>query len=353
MTQNIKYYFFVFSLATFLLVGCGESDTAEDMDSVDSTQVVNVYSHRSYDVDKMLYEAFEEETGIKVNVISDDADKLIAKLQMASASTDADVLITVDAARLYRAYEAGLFDTLALATIQDNIGEGLVGAENSWVALTKRARVVAYDPEKVEPEEIATWEDLTKPRFKGEIAVRSSDNVYNQSLLSAIISSKGEEYAKQWAEGIVENMVADPAGNDRDQIRKVASGEASVAIVNTYYYGLLGASEDPADREVAEKVALAFPEVPGGGVHINVSGIGVLKNSPNPENAMRLIEYLTSGTAQNIYSEQNFEYPANPNAIMNKEIATWGDFEPDDTPLDSLGYYNKQAVMIFDQVGWK
>lgn len=340
---------FLLILATAFISCGGEEEAPEE----NTEQVVNVYSHRSYDVDKQLYDAFEAETGIKVNVISDDADKLIAKLKMGSARAEADLLITVDAARLWRAVDAGLLDTIPMDVIEGNISPELIGADGRWVALTKRARVVAYDPERVKPEEISTWADLTKPRFKGEIAVRSSENVYNQSLMAAMIASEGPEAAEEWAKGIVENMAGEPTGNDRDQIKKVAAGEASVAIVNTYYYGLLKSSEDESEREVAESVKLLFPTLPSGGVHINVSGVGLIDGAPNRENALELIKYLTSGTAQNIYSEMNFEYPANANAIMNKEIATWGDFEADDTELDTLGALNSEAVKIFDRVGWK
>jgi len=342
----------ILPVLAFCTVSCGdnhEDDTAPQ----DNSQIVNVYSHRSYDVDKLLYEQFESETGIKVNVISDDADKLIAKLQMSSSGSDADLLITVDAARLWRAEEAGLFDTLADDELNTKISTGMISGSNTWIALTKRARVIAYDPNKVSAEELQSWEDLTKPRFKGEIAVRSSNNVYNQSLLAAMIASNGEEEALKWAEGIVSNMAGDPKGNDRDQIRKVAAGEASVAIVNTYYYGMMSNSEDQADKEVAEKTKLAFPIIPGGGTHINVSGIGLLKSAPNRENAISLIAFLTSEKAQNIYGEMNYEYPTNPDAMIETTVASWGNFEADDTPLDSLGAYNAAAVKVFDKAGWK
>ncbi|GAB5466561.1 MAG: Fe(3+) ABC transporter substrate-binding protein [Candidatus Kapaibacteriales bacterium] len=335
------------------MFACGEKEEPSDEPTADNTKVVNVYSHRSYDVDSELYAAFEEETGIKVNVISDKADMLIEKLKMDAQSSDADLLITVDAARLYRAVEEGLLDSVATETLLEQVPENLIGGNRQWYALTKRARVLAYNPANVKAEELETWESITEDRFKGRISVRSSDNVYNQSLLAAMIASKGEEWATEWAKAVKKNMWSEPKGNDLDQMKNVAAGDADVAIVNTYYYGLLASSEDEAEREVADKIKLAFPVIPGGGVHVNVSGVGLLKNSPNRENAIKLMEYLTGGNAQKIYSEDNYEYPANPNAVMSKMIASWPPFEEDATSLDSLGSYNKAAVKIFDVVGWK
>jgi iron(III) transport system substrate-binding protein len=316
-------------------------------------QEVNVYTHRHYAPDQELFAKFEKETGIKVNVVNASADELILKMENEGAQSPADVLITVDAGRLQRAKEKGLLQSVSSNILNTNVPAHLRDTDNQWFGLTKRARVIVYAKDRVKPEDLSTYEGLTESKWQGKVLIRSSGNIYNQSLMASVIANAGEEEAKAWAAGMVKNMARSPKGNDRDQMKAVVAGEGDIAIVNTYYLGNLLSSNDPTEVSVGEKIGVFFPNQEDRGTHINVSGAGVAKYAPNKTNAVKFIEFLSGKEAQKVFSSTNFEYPVNPNVEMSDLLKSWGAFKEDKLPLSKLGELNKEAVLLFDQIGWK
>ncbi|MEP0984890.1 extracellular solute-binding protein [Ekhidna sp.] len=336
----------------FLLITLAIACTApkENSEAGSSEEkVLNVYSHRHYDADKQAFERFTKETGIEINLVKAGADELINRLEMEGQNSPADVLITVDAAKLNRAKSKGLLQPVDANT--KNKPE-FVDVENHWYAITYRARVVAFDKEDVDISELSTYEDLASNKWKNRILIRSSSSSYNQSLLSSIIHENGPSAAQEWANGIVANMAREPKGGDRDQIKAIASGVGDIAVVNTYYVGLLLNSENPEEVKVGERVGIYFPNQEDRGGHINISGIGVTKYAPNKANAIKFIEFLTSKEIQEFYAATSFEYPVHKEVSPDSTIAAWGEFK-----IDNLDYAQKpelleEAIKIFDEAGW-
>jgi len=315
-------------------------------------QEITLYTHRHYDSDKVIFEKFEKETGIKINVVKASADELIQKLESEGKQTPADLLLTVDAGRLVRAKTKGLLQSVDSKVLDSTIPSYLKDEDNKWFGLTKRARIIAYSKERVKPEELTTYEALTEPEWKKKILIRASNNIYNQSLLASIIANNGKTEAKTWAEGMVTNFARVPKGNDRDQIKAILAGEGDLAIVNTYYIGKLLNSKDPVEVNAANAVGLFFPNQDNRGTHINISGIGVTKYAPNKANAIKFIEYLVSKEVQEIFAQTNYEYPVNALANTSELLTSWGNFKEDHLPLAKLGELNKAAVITFDEVAW-
>ena len=270
-------------------------------------EVVNLYTSRHYDADEQLYQRFTEQTGIEVNVIEGNADELIERMRNEGANSPADVLITVDAGRLWRAKEAGVLQSIESETLNERVPENLRDPDGQWYGLTKRARVLIYNRDAVDPTELSSYEDLAEDEWNDRVLIRSSSNVYNQSLAGSMIAALGEDRTSEWAAGMVENMARPPQGGDTDQIRAVAAGEGDVAVSNTYYLGRLINSDDPADQEVASKVAVFFPNQEGRGTHVNISGAGVAAFAPNPDNARAFLEFMVSDEAQEIFAGANEE----------------------------------------------
>ncbi len=314
---------------------------------------VNVYSHRHYPSDQELYDRFTERTGIEVNVVTGSADQLITRLATEGAESPADVLITVDAGRLHRARSQGLLQTVSSDTLEARVPSHLRHPDGYWYGLTRRARIVAYARDRVSEEELPTYEELAADRWEGEILVRSSENVYNQSLLASLAAHHGEESARQWARGIVDNMAREPQGGDTDQATAVAAGVGDLAIVNHYYVARLKASDDSEEQRVGEALGVHFPNQDGRGAHVNVSGAGVTAASDDTGSAVRLLEFLTSPEAQRLFAQANQEYPVNPEVEPSQLLQSWGDFRADTLNLSTLGELNDAAVRIFDQVGWQ
>nr|MBI1230043.1 extracellular solute-binding protein [Cytophagales bacterium] len=319
----------------------------------DSEEVVNVYTHRHYEADQQLFDKFSEATGIKVNVVSASADELIQKLELEGQGSPADVLITVDAGRLHRAQEKGLLQAITSETLSENIPSKFREPNGQWFGLTYRARILAYHKDRVSPDELDSYESLTDEKWKGRVLTRSSENIYNQSLLASIIAHSGEEAAEAWAGGLLANMAREPKGSDRDQVKAVASGEGDVAIVNSYYIGLMLNDSNPEEVKAAEQIAVFFPNQNDRGTHINISGAGVTAHAPNKDNAVKLLEYLSGEEAQRILSMVNYEFPVNPNVEKSPLLASWGDFKSDEINLSELGKNNRNAVVVFDKVNWK
>ncbi len=320
-------------------------------------EVVNVYSARHYDTDLALYEKFTAETGIEVNLIEASGDELIARIEAEGANSPADVVITVDAGRLWRVEEAGLLQPVHSDILEERVPEHLRHPDGLWFAISKRARVIMYNKENGAPEGLDSYEDLADPAYPG-LCIRSSSNVYNQSLLGSIIAAHGEEAAEAWAAGIVANLGREPEGGDRDQIAAVASGECDLAVANTYYLAGMLASDDPGQVAIAEKIGVIFPnqegEGPlGRGTHVNISGAGVVATAPNLENAVRFIEFLVSDEAQAIIAGQNQEFPVVAGVPAPEIVAAWGPFKEDTVNAAEFGANNPIALQIADRVGWK
>ncbi|MCF8000548.1 MAG: Fe(3+) ABC transporter substrate-binding protein [Halanaerobiales bacterium] len=314
---------------------------------------VNLYTNRHYDTDKLLLDKFEEQTGIQVNVLKGGSDELIEKIIREGESTSADLLITADAGRLHRAKTKGLLQPVENETLFNNIPKNLRDTENYWFGLTVRGRVIVYSKDRVDPSELSTYGDLTDEKWEDRILVRSSSNIYNQSLLASLIAIHGEEWATEWAAGVVDNMARKPQGNDRAQATAIASGEGDIAIMNTYYLGKMLNSSNPEEVKVAKQLEIFFPSQETTGTHINVSGIGLTKYAKNKENAIKLMEYFSSVEAQEMFAKANYEYPVNPNVEPSELLSSWGEFESQDINLSKLGENNTKAYMIFNRVGWK
>lgn len=335
--KSLKLIIAIAILSTTSLIASGE---------------VNIYSHRHYDTDRELYKVFEKNTGIKVNVVHAKAAELLARLKIEGSNSPADLFITADVGNLYDAKSAGVLQSIESVTLNKIIPEHLRDSDGQWYGLTKRARVIIYNKQNVDPNTLSTYEALGEKDFGYKIAVRTSANAYNKSLISSIISHNGEEAAIAWAKGVVSNMARAPKGNDRDQIRAAASGEADVAIANTYYVGRFVTSKDPADREVAEKIGVFFPNQNDRGAHINISGAGVTKSAKNKDNAIKLLEFLVSPEAQESFVSANFEYPINPTVEVNSIVKEWGDFKEDALPLDIVGKNSIKATKIAQEAKW-
>ena len=318
-----------------------------------ATQEVNIYSHRHYDTDKQLYKMFEKNTGIKVNIVKAKANELINRLESEGKNSPADILITSDAGRLYLAQEKGLLQTINSKILNEAVPENLRQKNGYWFALTKRARVIVYNKDKVNSSELSTYEDLTSPKFKGKVLIRKASNIYNQSLLASMIAHDGEKNAKAWAKGMVNNFARTPKGSDRDQMKAVAANVGDVAVVNTYYVGKLLNSKKTSEVKVGEKMGVFFPNQNDRGTHINISGAGVAKYSKNKENAVKLLEFLVSPKAQGMFAEANYEYPVNKNVKPSALLESWGTFREDTLDLEELGKNNAKAVKIFNEVNWK
>lgn len=314
---------------------------------------VNVYTHRHYEADAQLFEQFENETGISVNVVTAGADELIQRLSQEGELTSADILVTADAGRLEYAKELELLQPLDSSAIRSAVPSAYRDADGYWTGLTIRGRVIVYDGDRDDGSQLSTYEALTDPSFADSLLVRSSANIYNQSLLASLIAHHGVEQAEAWAAGMVGNMAREPQGNDRDQMKALVSGEGRYAIVNTYYVGLLQTSSDPYEREVGDRIRVFFPNQDGRGTHVNVSGAGITAHAPNRENAQKLLEYLVTAESQELFAMANFEYPVRDDVPLHPVVASWGEFKADDLNLSSLGTFNTEAVKIFDKTGWK
>lgn len=314
---------------------------------------INIYSHRHYDSDKILFKKFTDQTGIKINVIKGSADQLIERLISEGGNSPADILFTVDAGRLHRAKVAGILQPIESKILSENIPPSMRDEDGYWFGLTVRARVLVYSKERVTPDQLSTYEDLANRKWRGKIAVRSSSNIYNQSLMASIIASNGSRKALTWAKSIRKNMARAPRGSDRDQARAVAAGLADVAIMNTYYLGILANSPDAKDREVFKKVSVFFPNQNDRGTHINISGAGITKSSKNKKDAIKFLEFLSGSDSQKTFGSVNYEYPIKIEANQSELLNSWGPFKYDKLNLSVLGANNAEAVKLFDKAGWE
>ncbi|MEO1351086.1 MAG: Fe(3+) ABC transporter substrate-binding protein [Cyanobacteria bacterium J06635_15] len=320
-----------------------------------SNSSLNLYSSRHYDTDDALYEGFADATGIRVNLIEAEADLLIERIKNEGTNSPADLLVTVDAGRLWRADQEDLFEPIASSTLEQAIPEYLRHPEGLWFGLTKRARVIMYNRDAVEPSELSTYEDLADSKWRGRILVRSSTNIYNQSLVGSLIAAHGEEATEEWVSEFVANFARDPEANDTAQIKAAAAGLGDIAIANTYYLARLAKSDDPQDQAVADQIGVFFPNQGEGerGTHVNISGAGVLKSAPNKEAAIQFLEYLVSPEAQSIFAEGNNEYPVVEGAPLDPVVASFGEFKEDTVSAAVFGRNNPTALQVCDRAGWE
>ncbi len=340
------------TLATFILAGTLLSTTAITVDADD--EVVNVYSARKEALILPILERFKEDTGIEFNLVTGKADELLKRIELEGEATPADIFITTDAGRLNRAKEAGVLQAIPSASIEPT-PEHLRDADDMWVGLSMRARPIFYALDRVNPDELSTYEQLTDESWQGRVCIRSSSNIYNQSLLASMIESNGPDTTLEWATAFVKNFARPPSGGDTDQIKAVAAGLCDVAIANTYYYGRLVASDKDADNEVAARIGVFWPNQGDGdrGTHVNVSGGGIVKHSKNADNAVRLIEYLLTTDSQIWYANVNHEYPIVPGVPVSSVLEEIGSFRADDINMTTLGKNNRKAVELMDKAGWR
>lgn len=315
---------------------------------------VNVFTARHYASDDAVYAAFTAQTGIAVNVIEASGDLLIERVRADGERSQADVVITVDAGRLWRAEEAGLFQPAPeLADALSAVPANLRDPDGAWFGFASRVRVIAYHEDRVDASQLQSFNDLADEQWRGRLCVRSSGNVYNQSLLAGLIAAEGAEAAEAWAAGIVANLARAPQGGDTDQLRAIAAGECDVAIVNHYYLARLGRTDDPADRAVFDQLGVVFASVGDAGAHINISGAGLAANAPNHDNAVQLLEFLLSEDAQRAFAELTNEYPVVASVSYdNPVLDAFGEFDADPLNVDTLGANAGEAQRIFDRVGW-
>ncbi|MEM8641579.1 MAG: Fe(3+) ABC transporter substrate-binding protein [Cyanobacteria bacterium P01_G01_bin.54] len=315
--------------------------------------VVNVYSARHYDIDNDLYDSFTQQTGIEVNLVEGSSDELVERIASEAERSPADVLITVDAGRLWRAETAGILQPTESEVLEEEIPENLRHPEGLWFGLTTRARVLIYNVDTVDPAELSTYEALAEPEWKGRVCIRSSSNIYNQSLVGSMIETQGQAATGKWARGLVANLARSPEGGDIDQIKAVASGLCDVAIANHYYWARLAKSNDSDNQAVVAQTAVFFPNQDDRGTHVNVSGAGVISTAPNPENAVAFLEFLVSPEAQEIFAQGNNEYPVVDGVDIDPIVAELGNFKTDSVNVAAYGSNNIDALKLADRAGWK
>lgn len=327
-------------LSTLALLACSVPALAQE---------INVYSHRQPELIQPLIDAFTAETGIAVNVAFIDKG-MAERLQAEGDRSPADLVLTVDIARLMQIVEADVVQPVQSDVLEANIPETLRDPEDKWFGLTSRARIIFASKDRVQPGEVTTYEDLASPKWKGRICSRSGLNDYNVALLGAVVARSGEEAATKWIEGVKANLARKPDGGDRDQVKAIAAGECDIAIGNTYYIGQMLA--DPEQKPAAEAVNLVFPTFEGGGTHLNITGVAMTKSAPNKENALKFMEWLSGDAAQKIYAETNYEYPVKPGVERSELVQSWGEFTPDTTPLADIAKARPAALKIMETVNF-
>jgi iron(III) transport system substrate-binding protein len=316
--------------------------------------VLNLYSSRHYQTDEALYAGFTKATGIKVNRIEAGEDALIERIRNEGARSPADVLVTVDAGRLWRAEQLGMFQPVKSAVLDARVPASFREPNGLWYGFSLRARVIAYNKANVKPGELSKYEDLADAKWKGRVCMRSSSNIYNLSLMGALIDHLGEAQAEAWAKAVRANLAREPKGGDTDQLKSVAAGECDVTISNQYYYARLARSQKPEDRAVAEKVGVLFPNQATWGAHVNISGAGVMQNAPHRDAAVKFLEYLASDEAQRYFADGNNEWPVVPSVqVANPVLSGFGAFKYDPVNVAVLGRNQPASQKLYDRVAWK
>lgn len=337
-SRNLLLFLFVCS---FVLISCEMGDH------------VNIYSSRHYDTDLELYNQFTEETGIRINLIEGGSDELIERIKNEGVNSPADIIITVDAGRLWRAKEANVLQAVSSDLLNERVPAQLRDPEGYWYGLSQRVRGIIYHKDKVDPAELQGYWELADEKWSGRICVRSSNNIYNQSLVASLIETYGLEGTEEWAENLVANFARSPQGGDTDQIRAVAAGQCDVALANSYYLARLMTSSSASDQAVAEQVGIYFPSGEYGGAHVNISGAGVAAHSPNRDHAIRFLEYLTQPESQSLFAGGNFEFPVSADTDIPEVLNQFDSFDSDAVNVSVYGTNNPAAIRLMDRVGWR
>jgi iron(III) transport system substrate-binding protein len=317
-----------------------------------AAEEVNIYTTRQEELIRPLLDKFEQETGIRANVVF-TKEGVVERMKSEGANSPADAILTADVGWLLTAKKEGLLQPIDSEVLEAAIPAQYRDPEGEWFGLALRARPIMYAKDRVDPSELSTYEALADPKWKGKICIRTSSHIYNQSLVSSMIAADGAEKVEEWANGFVANFAREPAGGDRDQIKAVAAGECDIAIANTYYLAGMLSSSDPAEVEAAQKVAVFWPNQADRGVHVNVSGGGVTKSAQHRDNAVKLLEFLVSDEAQKIYAESVYEYPVKPGVPVAAAVAGFGEHKADPLNLADIGEHNAEAVRIMDRAGWR
>lgn len=312
---------------------------------------VNIYSARQEELIKPLLDKFTADTGIKVNLITGKPDELISRMVSEGRNSPVDVLISTDVGRLHRAKQQGVLQAITSETLTSAIPAALRDPNGQWFGLTMRARPIMYVPGKVSPEQLSTYEDLANSKWRGRICIRSSDNIYNQSMTASMIAHDGVEAAESWAKGLVANLAMPPRGGDRDQIKAAVSGACDIAIANTYYLG--GMLAEPSQQKIAQQIKVFWPNQNDRGAHVNISGAGVAKHAKNKAEAVKLLEFMTTAESQQWYAETNHEYPVRDGVQISTILQGFGSFKADQLQLEKLGELNAEAIRVMDRAGWK
>lgn len=336
---------FLFAAALAAIVGPGSQALAADQ--------VNLYSARQEALIKPLLDRFSAATGVKVNLVSAKADALLQRLKSEGRNSPADLLLTVDAGNLHAAQAAGVLQPVRSKVLEETIPATYRDPAGHWFGLSMRARPIMYVKGKVDPVELSTYEALAEPKWQGRICIRSSDNVYNQSLVGAMIATRGEATTETWAKGLVANLARKPQGGDRDQLKAAVAGQCDIAIANTYYLAQMLESDKADETAVAEQIGVFWPNRNERGVHVNISGAGVTAAAPNRANAVRLLEFLASAEAQQWYAETNQEYPVRSGIALSATLRGFGEFRADSVNMARLGEFNAAAVRLMDRAGWR
>lgn len=324
-----------------LFVSCNKSDE------------LNIYSSRHYDTDLELYDLFTEQTGIEINLIEGTSDELIERIRNEGVNSPADIVIAVDAGRLWRAKEAGVLQPYESEFLDSTIPSEMRDKDHYWVGLSERVRGIIYSNERVQPDELQGYWQLADEEWENRLCIRSSNNIYNQSLVASLIETHGEEETEEWARNLVNNFARSPQGGDTDQIKAVAAGLCDIAVANHYYLARLMASGQEQDREVANQVSMHFPSDEYGGAHVNISGAGIAANSPNEQNAIRFLEFLATPEAQQLYAIGNNEFSILDDIELPEVLDSFGDYESDAVNVTSYGENNPVAIRLMDRAGWR
>ena len=353
----------------FGLVGCNQApttDTAADAETpVESTapadtavgtegaaatgdeQVVTIYSSRNEQLIKPLLDKYNEETGVKIELVTDKTGPLMARLEAEGKNTPADMLLTVDAGNLWQAAQQGLLQPVTSAILEANVPAKYRDPEGNWTGLSLRARTIFYDPSKVDASQLSTYADLADPKWKGKLCLRTSNKVYNQSLVASMIEHLGSDKTEQVIRGWVANLATDVFSDDTNMLEAIAAGQCEVGIANSYYYGRL------LDEKPDFPVQIFWANQGTSGTHVNVSGAGVVANSNNPEGALKLMEWLSSDQAQGIYASVDKEFPVKEGVDKSEALSSWGDFKADDINVQKFGALQTQAIQMMDKAGYK
>jgi len=343
----MKFLFvFLMGVATFVSFDI-KADEQPKQDNV-----LHIYSSRHYNTDEALYENFTNETGIKIERVDGKGDALISRLKQEGEKTPADLFITVDAGRLWRAQNAGLFQPIDSDILDLRIPEYFQDVQKEWYGFSSRARVIVVNEDNITEGEINTYEDLTNPKWKENICIRTSSNIYNVSLMASMIAIKGKDEASDWAEALQSNLARKPQGGDTDQIKAVSAGVCDIAVVNSYYFYRLARSEKQQDRDIIKGLKVIYPNQNTTGTHVNISGAGVLKHADNKDAAINFLEYLTTNEAQKYFADGNNEYPVVNDIDYAAKAFLDNDFKKQEVNVSLFGKHQKDAMMVFDMIAF-